>query len=65
VSLFSYERRRNNYLAEASGCPDQLHGYLVRPLIDEVRFEEGRVVVHMKKDMGENAAHDAGKKSLE
>jgi len=38
---------------------------MVRALMDAVRFEEGRVVVHMRKDMGGNATRDAGKKSPE
>jgi serine/threonine-protein kinase RsbW len=45
-----------------------VHGrgiYLMKALMDEVRFEEGGVVVQMRKSAGQVAAHDAQKKSLE
>ena len=44
-----------------------VHGrgiYLMRALMDEVRFEEGGVVVHMRKSARRGAAKDAGKSSL-
>jgi serine/threonine-protein kinase RsbW len=44
-----------------------VHGrgiYLMRALMDEVRFEEGGVVVHMRKTARKGAAKDAGKSSL-
>ena len=44
-----------------------VHGrgiYLMRALMDEVRFEEGGVVVHMRKSARKGAAKDAGKSSL-
>jgi len=47
------------------GC---VHGrgiYLMRALMDEVRFEEGGVVVHMRKSAGQAAAKDAQTNSLE
>jgi len=47
------------------GC---VHGrgiYLMRVLMDEVRFEEGGVVVQMRKSTGQTAANDAQKNSLE
>src|SRR6266478_2577793 len=45
-----------------------VHGrgiYLMKALMDEIRFEEGGVVVHMRKSAGETAAKDAQKNSLE
>ena len=44
-----------------------VHGrgiYLMRALMDEVRFEEGGVVVYMRKSAGQGAAKDAQKNSL-
>ena len=44
-----------------------VHGrgiYLMKALMDEVRFEEGGVVVHMRKSTRKGAAKDAGKSSL-
>jgi serine/threonine-protein kinase RsbW len=44
-----------------------VHGrgiYLMRAMIDEVRLEEGVVVVHMRKSVRKGAAKDAGKSSL-
>ena len=44
-----------------------VHGrgiYLMKALMDEVRFEEGGVVVHMRKSTSQ-AANDAQRKSLE
>jgi hypothetical protein len=37
----------------------------MKALMDEVRFEEGGVVVHMRKSAGQGAAKDAQKKPLE
>ena len=45
-----------------------VHGrgiYLMKALMDEVRFEEGGVVVHMRKSTGHAAAKDEQKNSLE
>jgi hypothetical protein len=45
-----------------------VHGrgiYLMKALMDEVRFEEGGVVVRMRKNAGPAAAKDAQKNSLE
>lgn len=45
-----------------------VHGrgiYLMKALMDEVRFEEGGVVVQMRKSTGQTAANDAQKNSLE
>jgi serine/threonine-protein kinase RsbW len=45
-----------------------VHGrgiYLMKALMDEVRFEEGGVVVHMRKSAGQAAAQDAQTNSLE
>ena len=45
-----------------------IHGrgiYLMKALMDEVRFEEGGVVVHMRKSAGQAAAKDAQTNSLE
>ena len=45
-----------------------VHGrgiYLMKALMDEVRFEEGGVVVHMRKSAGQAAAKDAQTNSLE
>ena len=45
-----------------------VHGrgiYLMKALMDEVRFEEGGVVVHMRKSAGQAAAKDAQKKPAE
>src|ERR1700732_962583 len=45
-----------------------VHGrgiYLMRALMDEVRFEEGGAVVHMRKSAGQAATKDAQKNSLE
>ena len=45
-----------------------VHGrgiYLMKALMDEVRFEEGGVVVHMRKSTGQAAANDAQRTSLE
>ena len=45
-----------------------VHGrgiYLMKALMDEVRFEEGGVVVRMRKSAGPAAAKDAQKNSLE
>jgi serine/threonine-protein kinase RsbW len=45
-----------------------IHGrgiYLVRALKDEVCFEEGGAVVHVRKSSGRAAAHDAHKNSLQ
>jgi hypothetical protein len=44
-----------------------VHGrgiYLMRALMDEVRFEKGGVVVHMRKSARKAAAKDAGESSL-
>ena len=38
--------------------------YLMKALMDEVRFEEGGVVVHMRKSAGQAAAKDAQRNSL-
>jgi serine/threonine-protein kinase RsbW len=45
-----------------------VHGrgiYLMKALMDEVRFEEGGVVVHMRKSAGQTAAKNARKNPLE
>jgi len=45
-----------------------VHGrgiYLMKALMDEVRFEQGGVVVHMRKRAGQTAAKDAQHNSLE
>jgi serine/threonine-protein kinase RsbW len=45
-----------------------IHGrgiYLMKALMDEVRFEEGGVVVHMRKSTGKAGANDVKKNSLE
>ena len=45
-----------------------VHGrgiYLMKALMDEVRFEEGGVVVHMRKSAGQAAAKDTQKNSPE
>ena len=45
-----------------------VHGrgiYLMKALMDEVRFEEGGVVVHMRKSTGKAGANDVKKNSLE
>jgi serine/threonine-protein kinase RsbW len=45
-----------------------IHGrgiYLMRALMDEVRFEEDGVVVHMRKKTGKAGANDVKKNSLE
>jgi serine/threonine-protein kinase RsbW len=45
-----------------------VHGrgiYLMKALMDEVRFEEGGVVVHMRKSAGQAAAKDSQTNSLE
>ena len=39
--------------------------YLMKALMDEVRFEEGGVVVHMRKSTGKAGANDVKKNSLE
>ena len=39
--------------------------YLMRALMDEVRFEESGVVVHMKKSTVRTTDHDGNKKSWE
>jgi anti-sigma regulatory factor (Ser/Thr protein kinase) len=50
------------------GNTRSVHGrgiYLMKALMDEVRFEEGGVVVRMRKGAGAAAAKDAQKNSLE
>jgi serine/threonine-protein kinase RsbW len=45
-----------------------VHGrgiYLMKALMDDVRFEEGGVVVHTRKSAGQAAAKDSQKNSLE
>jgi serine/threonine-protein kinase RsbW len=45
-----------------------IHGrgiYLMKALMDEVRFEEDGVVVHMRKSTGKAGANDVKKNSLE
>ena len=45
-----------------------VHGrgiYLMKALMDQVRFEDGGVVVHMRKSAGQAAAKDAQTNSLE
>jgi serine/threonine-protein kinase RsbW len=45
-----------------------VHGrgiYLMKALMDEVRFEEGGAVVHMRKSAGQAATNDAQRNSLE
>jgi hypothetical protein len=37
----------------------------MKALMDEVRFEEGGVVVHMRKNTGKAGANDVKKNSLE
>jgi anti-sigma regulatory factor (Ser/Thr protein kinase) len=47
-------------------CQKPAHGrgiLVMKALMDEVRFEEGRVVVHMRKSASEAAAKDAQKNS--
>jgi serine/threonine-protein kinase RsbW len=47
---------------------ESVHGrgiYLMKALMDEVRFEEGGVVVHMRKSAGQAAAKDGPKNSPE
>ena len=47
---------------------ESTHGrgiYLMKALMDEVRFEEGGVVVHMRKSAGQAAAKDARKNPVE
>jgi serine/threonine-protein kinase RsbW len=47
---------------------ESAHGrgiYLMKALMDEVRFEEGGVVVHMRKSTGKAGANDVKKNSLE
>jgi anti-sigma regulatory factor (Ser/Thr protein kinase) len=44
-----------------------VHGrgiYLMKALMDEVRFEEGGVIVHMRKSTAQAAGNDAKKNSL-
>ena len=46
---------------------ESAHGrgiYLMKALMDEVRFEEGGVVVHMRKSTGKAGANDVKKNSL-
>ena len=38
--------------------------YLMKALMDEVRFEEGGVVVHMRKSTGKAEANDVKKSSV-
>jgi anti-sigma regulatory factor (Ser/Thr protein kinase) len=50
---------------ENTGC---VHGrgiYLMKALMDEVRFEEGGVVVHMRKSAGQAAGNDTQRSSRE
>ena len=45
-----------------------VHGrgiYLMKALMDEVRFEEGGVVVHMGKSTGQATSNDAQTNKLE
>jgi serine/threonine-protein kinase RsbW len=45
-----------------------VHGrgiYLMKALMDEVRFEEGGAVVHMRKSVDQAATNDAQRNSLE
>src|ERR1700730_2018155 len=45
-----------------------VHGrgiYLMKALMDEVRFEEGGAVVHMRKSTGQGLVNDAQRNSLE
>ena len=47
---------------------ESVHGrgiYLMKSLMDEVRFEEGGVVVQMRKSAGQAAANSAQNNSLE
>ena len=45
-----------------------VHGrgiYLMKALMDEVRFEDGGVAVHMRKSTGKAEANDVKKSSVE
>ena len=45
-----------------------IHGrgiYLMKALMDEVRFEDGEVAVHMRKSTGKAEANDMKKSSVE
>jgi serine/threonine-protein kinase RsbW len=52
----------------APGNTGSAHGrgiYLMKALMDEVRFEEGGVVVHMRKNTGKAGSNDVKKNSLQ
>jgi hypothetical protein len=50
----------------APRIPDRFMGrriYLMKALMDEVRFEEGGAVVHMRKNAGQSAGNDRQRNS--
>ena len=50
---------------ESTGSDHGRGIYLMKALMDEVRFEEGGVVVHMRKSTGQAVVNDAQRNSLE
>jgi len=62
---FDIDKMADPIVPESIGS---VHGrgiYLMKALMDEVHFEEGGVVVHMRKSAGQAAAKDAQKHPLE
>jgi serine/threonine-protein kinase RsbW len=64
-SGFDVDRISDPTAPENTGSAHGRGIYLMKALMDEVRFEEDGVVVHMRKSTGKAGANDVKKNSLE
>jgi serine/threonine-protein kinase RsbW len=62
---FDVDRISDPTAPENTGSAHGRGIYLMKALMDEVRFEEGGVVVHMRKSTSKAGANDVKKNSLE
>ena len=62
---FNVDRISDPTAPENTGSAHGRGIYLMKALMDEVRFEEGGVVVHMRKSTGKAGANDMKKNWLE
>jgi serine/threonine-protein kinase RsbW len=62
---FNVDRISDPTAPENTGSAHGRGIYLMKALMDEVRFEEGGVVVHMRKNTGKAGSNDVKKNSLE
>jgi serine/threonine-protein kinase RsbW len=62
---FNVDRISDPTAPENTGSAHGRGIYLMKALMDEVRFEEGGVVVHMRKNTGKAGSNDVKKNSLQ